>query len=292
VETADGANIVLNKTGTIQILDSDEKELETTTLCRLVPPCRRRRENRQGAVLAQWDPYNIPVLSEKGGTLVFKDMIPGVTVKRELDESSGRIANRRHRAQEDLNPQVEIRDAKNKPLAAYSIPVGAQIAVNGRATRSPPRLARQDAAPGLQRQGQSPGGLPRVAELFEARRPKEAAEMSRIDGIVFVRGHRPRQAQARREERGDRAGEEHSDRHRPAHHRAARWTSCTKASTSPMGAADPHEILEILGPSALYDFLISQVQEVYRLQGVTINDKHIEIIIRQMLPQGPHHRSR
>ena len=83
----------------------------------------------KGAVLAQWDPYNVPVLSEKGGTLHFKDMIPGVTVKRELDESSGRIATVVIDHKEDLNPQIEIRDAKNKPLAAYSIPVGAQIAV-------------------------------------------------------------------------------------------------------------------------------------------------------------------
>jgi DNA-directed RNA polymerase subunit beta' len=70
----------------------------------------------KGAVLAQWDPYNIPVLSEKGGTLIFKDMIPGVTVKRELDESSGRIATVVIEHKEDLNPQIEVRDAKNKPL--------------------------------------------------------------------------------------------------------------------------------------------------------------------------------
>jgi DNA-directed RNA polymerase subunit beta' len=138
-------------------------------------------------VLAQWDPYNIPVLSEKGGTLVFKDMIPGVTVKRELDESSGRIATIVIEHKEDLNPQVEIRDAKNKPLAAYSIPVGAQIAVNEGDTIAPGALLAKTPRQASKTKDIT-GGLPRVAELFEARRPKDAAEMSRIDGIVSFEG--------------------------------------------------------------------------------------------------------
>ena len=126
------------------------------------------------------------------------------------------------------------------------------------------------------------GGLPRVAELFEARRPKEAAEMSRIDGIVGFEGtvRGKRKLVVKNEE--TQQEEEHliaTGRHiivQPGDvvHKGQHLTE---------GAADPHEILEILGPSALYDFLISQVQEVYRLQGVTINDKHIEIIVRQML---------
>src|SRR5690606_35161337 len=121
-------SIVLNKTGTIQILDAEEHELETYNI--VVGSFMHVADAEQiakGAVLAQWDPYKIPVLSEKGGALVFKDMIPGVTVKRELDESSGRIATVVIEHKEDLNPQIEVRDAKNQPLASYSIPVGAQI---------------------------------------------------------------------------------------------------------------------------------------------------------------------
>src|SRR3954470_8929012 len=131
VETAEGANIVLNKTGSIQVVDADEKELEVYNI--VVGSFLHVSDGEKidkGAVLAQWDPYNVPVLSEKGGSLHFKDMIPGVTVKRELDESSGRIATVVIEHKEDLNPQIEVRDTKNKPLAAYSIPVGAQIAVN------------------------------------------------------------------------------------------------------------------------------------------------------------------
>ena len=282
VETADGASIVLNKTGTIQILDSEDRELETYNI--VVGSFLHVPDGEQiakGAVLAQWDPYNIPVLSEKGGTLVFKDMIPGVTVKRELDESSGRIATVVIEHKEDLNPQIEVRDAKNHPLAAYSIPVGAQIAVNERDTIAPGALLAKTPRQASKTKDIT-GGLPRVAELFEARRPKDAAEMSRIDGVVSFEGtiRAKRKLVVRNEETGQE--EEHliaTGKHiivQPGDvvHKGQHLTE---------GAADPHEILEILGPSALYDFLISQVQEVYRLQGVTINDKHIEIIIRQML---------
>jgi len=282
VETADGASIVLNKTGTIQILDAEDHELETYNI--VVGSFLHVADGEQiakGAVLAQWDPYNIPVLSEKGGTLVFKDMIPGVTVKRELDESSGRIATVVIEHKEDLNPQIEVRDAKNQPLASYSIPVGAQIAVNEGDTIAPGALLAKTPRQASKTKDIT-GGLPRVAELFEARRPKDAAEMSRIDGVVSFEGtvRAKRKLVVRNEETGQE--EEHliaTGKHiivQPGDvvHKGQHLTE---------GAADPHEILEILGPSALYDFLISQVQEVYRLQGVTINDKHIEIIIRQML---------
>ena len=130
VPTADGASIVLNKTGTIQILDAEDKELEVYNI--VVGSYLHVADGGKidkGAVLAQWDPYNIPVLSEKGGSLHFKDMIPGVTVKRELDESSGRIATIVIEHKEDLNPQIEVRDDHGKPVAAYSIPTGAQVAV-------------------------------------------------------------------------------------------------------------------------------------------------------------------
>ena len=282
VETADGAAIVLNKTGTIQIIDADDRELENYNI--VVGSFLHVGDGakiEKGAVLAQWDPYNIPVLSEKGGTLSFKDMIPGVTVKRELDESSGRIATVVIEHKEDLNPQVEVRDAKGKPLASYAIPVGAQIAVQEGDIIAPGALLAKTPRQASKTKDIT-GGLPRVAELFEARRPKDAAEMARIDGVVSFEGtlRGKRKLVVRNEETTQE--EEHlipTGKHiivQPGDvvHKGQHLTE---------GSADPHEILEILGPSALYDFLISQVQEVYRLQGVTINDKHIEIIIRQML---------
>jgi DNA-directed RNA polymerase subunit beta' len=282
VPTADGASIVLNKTGTIQIIDAEDRELETYNIVvGSYLPIGDGAKIDKGQVLAQWDPYNVPVLSEKGGSLVFKDMIPGVTVKRELDESSGRIATVVIEHKEDLNPQIEIRDERNKPLASYSIPVGAQIAVSEGDTIAPGALLAKTPRQASKTKDIT-GGLPRVAELFEARRPKDAAEMARIDGVVSfegsVRGKRKlvvkNEETAQEEEHLIPTGKHIIVQPGDVVHKGQHLTE---------GSADPHEILEILGPSALYDFLISQVQEVYRLQGVTINDKHIEIIIRQML---------
>jgi DNA-directed RNA polymerase subunit beta' len=282
VQTADGGNIVLNKTGSIQIVDADDKELESYNI--VVGSFLHVGDGGaidKGAVLAQWDPYNVPVLSEKGGTLVFKDMIPGVTVKRELDESSGRIATVVIEHKEDLNPQIEIRDGANQPLAAYSIPVGAQIVVGEGDVIAPGALLAKTPRQASKTKDIT-GGLPRVAELFEARRPKDAAEMARIDGIVAFEGtvRGKRKLVVRNEET---AQEEEHLIPTGKHIIVQPGDVVHKGQHLTEGSADPHEILEILGPSALYDFLISQVQEVYRLQGVTINDKHIEIIIRQML---------
>ena len=282
VETADGAAIVLNKTGTIQIIDADDRELDTYNI--VVGSFLHVGDGakiEKGAVLAQWDPYNIPVLSEKGGTLGFKDMIPGVTVKRELDESSGRIATVVIEHKEDLNPQIEVRDAAGKAIAAYAIPVGAQIAVQEGDIIQPGALLAKTPRQASKTKDIT-GGLPRIAELFEARRPKDAAEMARIDGVVSFEGtlRGKRKLVVRNEET---AQEEEHLIPTGKHIIVQPGDVVHKGQHLTEGSADPHEILEILGPSALYDFLISQVQEVYRLQGVTINDKHIEIIIRQML---------
>jgi DNA-directed RNA polymerase subunit beta' len=283
VETADGAAIVLNKTGTIQILDAEDKEIEDYNI--VVGSFLHVGDGdkiEKGAVLAQWDPYNIPVLSEKGGTLRFKDMIPGVTVKRELDESSGRIATVVIEHKEDLNPQVEIRDSKDKPLAAYSIPVGAQIAVNegdiiaagcacSRRPRVRPRRPRTSPAvcPALQSSSKP------VARRTPRRCPGSTASFrSRERSVASASSSSRTTKPSRKRSISSPLGKHIIVQPGDVVHKGQHLTE---------GAADPHEILEILGPSALYDFLISQVQEVYRLQGVTINDKHIEIIIRQML---------
>jgi len=282
VTTADGGSIVLNKTGTIQIVDDEGKELENYSI--VVGSVLYQSDGdkiAKGDVLAQWDPYNIPVLSEKGGVLTFKDMIPGVTVKRELDESSGRIATVVIEHKEDLNPQIEVRDARNRPLAAYPIPVGAQIAVNEGDTIAPGALLAKTPRQASKTKDIT-GGLPRVAELFEARRPKDAAEMATIDGVVTFEGtvRGKRKLVVKNEET-----EQEEEHLIPAgkHIIVQPGDVVHKGQHLTEGSADPHEILEILGPAALYEFLIGQVQEVYRLQGVTINDKHIEIIIRQML---------
>jgi DNA-directed RNA polymerase subunit beta' len=279
---AEGMNIVLNKTGSIQILDETDRELETYPIVvGTVLSVADGAKVTKGQTIAQWDPYNIPVLSEKAGTLHFKDMIPGVTVKRELDESTGRIATVVIEHKEDLNPQIEIRDEHGKPVAAYAIPTAAQIVVaEGDIIQAGALLAKTPRQASTTKD--ITGGLPRVAELFEARRPKEAAEMARIDGVISFEGsiRGKRKLVVRNEETG--AEEEHLVAH-GKHIIIQPGDVVHKGQHLTEGSADPHEILEILGPIALFEFLIGQVQEVYRLQGVSINDKHIEVIIRQML---------
>ena len=283
IETPEGpVFIALNKTGAIQILDKNDRELEAYDI--VVGSAIRipdGEEIKAGGVLASWDPYNIPNLSEKAGTVRFRDMIRGVTIKKELDESSGRIATVIIEHKEDLNPSVEICDDSGKVQAVYSIPTGAQVSVaegdiiaQGALLAKTPRQASKTK--------DITGGLPRVAELFEARRPKEAAEMARLDGVVSFGGtvRAKRKLIVSNEEIG--TDEEHLIPH-AKQIIVQEGDVVHKGQHLTEGSADPHEILDILGPNRLYEFLINEVQEVYRLQGVTINDKHIELIIRQML---------
>ncbi|HLP08679.1 MAG TPA: DNA-directed RNA polymerase subunit beta' [Opitutaceae bacterium] len=282
VEASEGARIVLNKTGTAAIFDEEDRELETfNVIIGSVLTIPEGAKIKKGDVIARWDPYNIPVLSEKKGNIGFRDMIPGVTVKRELDESTGRIATVVIEHKEDLNPQVEVKDESGKVVATYAIPTGAQVVVNEGDTITAGALLAKTPRQ-MSKTKDITGGLPRVAELFEARRPKDAAEMARIDGVVSMAGsiRGKKRLVVTNEESGQE--EEHLIPHgkqiivQPG-------DVVHKGQLVTEGAPDPHEILEILGPAELYNFLINQVQEVYRLQGVTINDKHIEVIIRQML---------
>ena len=234
------------------------------------------------ALLAQWDPYNIPILSEKKGTIAFEDMLPSVTTKVERDASGGRsMVVIEHK--EDLHPQVIVKDSSGNALATYSVPTGAQVAVDegtkidaGSIIAKTPRQASktQDIT----------GGLPRVAELFEARRPKEGnvGQMAKIDGIVSEAGtlRSKKRLLVTNEESGQ--VEEHLIPH-GKHVLVQPGDFAQKGQLITEGAKDPHEILEILGPSAVQEYLIEEIQKVYRLQGVTISDKHLEVIISRML---------
>ncbi|MDG2169123.1 MAG: DNA-directed RNA polymerase subunit beta' [Opitutales bacterium] len=282
VEVGKGVHVVLNKTGSIQILDKSDKELENYAIpVGAVIQLEDGSEIKAATTLAQWDPHNVPILSEKAGHIVYRDMIPGVTIKKELDESTGRIGIVITEHKEDLNPQLEIQDDSGKAIATYAIPTGAQVAVGegdtitaGTLIAKTPRQASKTM--------DITGGLPRVAELFEARRPKEATEMAKIDGIVSfgtsVRGKK-------RLVVSDEDSTQEED-HLIAHGKhiiVQVGDRVYKGQHLTEGSADPHEILDILGPTALQEFLLSEIQKVYRMQGVTINDKHIEVIISQML---------
>lgn len=283
VTTREGVSVAINKTGIIQIVDpEDDRELESyPIMVGSVLFAAHGDTIEQGTTLAQWDPYSIPVLAEKSGTIRFHDMIPGVTVKRELDQSTGRIATTITEHKDDLNPQVEIISDEGKLLGTYAIPTGAQVIVNEGDTITPGSVLAKTPRQASKTKDIT-GGLPRVAELFEARRPKEAAEMAKIDGVVSLNGMLRGKKRLVISNSETEQEEEHLIPH-GKHLIVQPGDYVNKGQHLTEGSPDPHEILEVLGATALHDFLISEVQEVYRLQGVTINDKHIEVIVSQML---------
>jgi DNA-directed RNA polymerase subunit beta' len=265
------------------VLGEDGRELESHTLVIgsviSIPDGGRVKK---GEAFVQWDPYNVPIISEKSGRIRFHDIIEGVTMKQEEDEATGQQAKVVIDHKEDLHPQIIILDEEtNEMIASYPIPSGAHIVVDeddiieaGALLAKTPRK--------VSKTKDITGGLPRVAELFEARRPKDAAEISKIDGVVdfgpTVRGKRciiikdPQTGQE--EEHLIPIGK---------HVIVFKGDVVKRGQQLTEGPIDPHEILEICGSQQLQEHLVNEVQEVYRLQGVTINDKHIEIIVRQML---------
>ncbi|MBA4149417.1 MAG: DNA-directed RNA polymerase subunit beta' [Verrucomicrobia bacterium] len=282
VQLEDGNNIVLNKNGSIMILDDSGRELETHNIViGAVISVKDGAKVKKGETFVQWDPYNVPILSEKAGRIKFHDIIEGVTMKQETDEATGQEAMVVIEHKEDLHPQILIFNDKNEQIASYAIPSGAHVVVEensrivaGTLLAKTPRKTSKTK--------DITGGLPRVAELFEARRPKDASEISKIDGIVdfgpTVRGKR---TVLIKDPKTD-VEEEHLI---PIgkHVIVFKGDYVHKGQQLTEGPMDPHEILEVCGPQELQEHLVNEVQEVYRLQGVTINDKHIEIIVRQML---------
>jgi len=282
VELEDGNNIVLNKNGSVSILGDDGRELENhIVVIGAVISAKDGAKVKKGETFVQWDPYNVPILSEKAGKVKFHDIIEGVTMKQEMDETTGQEAMVLVEHKEDLHPQIIISNDSGEAVANYPIPSGAHVVVTegskivaGTLMAKTPRKTSKTK--------DITGGLPRVAELFEARRPKDASEISKIDGLVdfgaSVRGKRcivikDPQTQAE-EEHLIPIGK---------HVIVFKGDMVKKGQQLTEGPMDPHEILEVCGPQELQEHLVSEVQEVYRLQGVTINDKHIEIIVRQML---------
>ncbi|MCI0538771.1 MAG: DNA-directed RNA polymerase subunit beta' [Verrucomicrobiales bacterium] len=282
VKLEDGNNIVLNKNGSISILAEDGRELEAhNVVIGSVISIANGGHVKKSETFVQWDPYNVPILSEKAGRVQFHDIIEGVTMKQEMDETTGQEAMVIIEHKEDLHPQIIIHDDKGDVMANYPIPSGAHIVVNegdkivaGTLMAKTPRKTSKTK--------DITGGLPRVAELFEARRPKDAAEISRIDGVVdfgpSVRGKRTILIK----DPTTQLEEEHLI---PIgkHVIVFKGDFVRKGQQLTEGPIVPHEILDVCGPQELQEHLVNEVQEVYRLQGVTINDKHIEIIVRQML---------
>ena len=279
----DGNSIVLNKNGIVVIKDAEDgRELERHTVpigAMVTTPDGGKVE--VGEAFVRWDPYSVPILTEFQGVIEYHDIVEHVTMKREVNESTGSTDTVIIEHKEDLHPQVVILDGTGQRIMAYSIPAGAHLTVQeGAEVDAGALLAKTPRK--VSKTKDITGGLPRVAELFEARRPKDAAEIAKIDGFVEMSGT----ARGRRRllVRDQTTGEEEEHLIPMGKHIIVyKGDQVKKGQQLTEGPVVPHEILEVCGPQELQEYLVNEVQEVYRLQGVEINDKHIEIIVRQML---------
>ncbi len=282
VQALDGSWIVLNKNGSISVHNSEGRELERYNV--VIGSVISKAEGgsvKKGETFVQWDPYNVPILTDKSGKVEFRDMIAGVTIKRDVDEATGLMGTVIIEHKEDLHPQIVITGDKHEVLASYSIPAGAHVIVEqGAKVRAGALLAKTPRK--VAKTKDITGGLPRVAELFEARRPKDAAEIAKIDGVVEMGGTVRGKRKLILKDPDTGAEEEHLIP-LTKHVIVFKGDFVKKGQQLTEGPVVPHEILEVCGPQDLQEHLVNEVQEVYRLQGVEINDKHIEIIVRQML---------
>ncbi|MDR0790659.1 MAG: DNA-directed RNA polymerase subunit beta' [Bacteroidales bacterium] len=237
---------------------------------------------KKGDVIAEWDPYNAVIISEAAGKVSFESIIEGVTYKVEADDQTGLqdrvIIESRQKAK---NPSISILDSKGEVLKTYDIPVGAHLMVeDGQKLKAGESLVKIPRSFG--KAGDITGGLPRVTELFEARNPSDPAIVAEIDGVVSL---------SKKLKRGNReiiitskTGETRSYLISTSKQILAQENDYVKAGT-PLseGIITPADILAIKGPMKVQEYIVNEVQEVYRLQGVKINDKHFEAIVRQMM---------
>jgi DNA-directed RNA polymerase subunit beta' len=290
VKNREGFLIVMTRNGELSVYDQTNRERERYQLVYGAKLLLKENDAvERGTLIAEWDPYSTPMISEVGGTVAFDDLEEGVTMTEQFDAVTGLS----HKViieskSTDKRPKLLIMDEKGNPIvipgsqrvARYMLPVGANLVVSDGSELKP-----GDVIAKIHRETSKTkditGGLPRVAELFEARKPKDSAVVTEIDGVVSfgkdTKGKRkivvtPEDGEAREYLIGK------------GRHLAVNEGDYLKAGEPLMdGPVNPHDILRVLGDKALAKYLVDEVQEVYRLQGVRINDKHIETIVRQML---------
>src|SRR6184192_4374192 len=296
VKRKDGALIAMNRNGEIVIADENGRERERYQVVYGAKLTVKEGQKVEiGTQLAEWDPFATPIVAEVGGTIRFSDIIEGVTMNEQLDEVTGLsrksiIESRDAEAQ----PRIAIEDEKGNPKflpnseqpARYMLPVGANITVNdGDNIEQGEIIARIPRE--TTKTKDITGGLPRVAELFEARKPKEHAVISEIEGVVsFGKDTKGKRKVVVTPEIDGKLRTDLAKEYLIAKgkHINVHAGDRVKAGDPLMdGAANPHDILKVLGEKELARYMVDEVQEVYRLQGVKINDKHIETIVRQML---------
>uniref|UniRef100_A0A7C4JSD6 DNA-directed RNA polymerase subunit beta' n=1 Tax=Thermodesulfobacterium geofontis TaxID=1295609 RepID=A0A7C4JSD6_9BACT len=290
VRGKDGNLVALNRQGEIAIEGPDGRILEKyPVIYGAKIKVEEGQEVKPGDLLVEWDPYTSPIIAEIDGRVKFGDIIAGVTVDEKIDPTTGRVSIVvRDYKLTDYRPRISIKDEKGRTKdlpegrgkARYELPVGAIISVQegdyvyaGDVIARIPRetLKAKDIT----------GGLPKVTDLFEARKPKEYAIITEIDGkVIFekeVRGKKKIVVQPE-------VGESQEYYISKGKHIVVREGDIVKAGDPLIeGSPNPHDILRVKGVKGVARFLVEEIQEVYRLQGVKINDKHFEVIVRQML---------
>jgi DNA-directed RNA polymerase subunit beta' len=295
VTNKDGDLVVMNRNGEVAVVDFPEgdkgRERERERYPVVYGAKLKKKDGakiKAGELLAEWDPYTIPILTEVGGVVKFGDVVENVTMKEQVDERTG-LATKVITDSKDVGkrPRISIKDTQGQTTrlgasqeARYLLPVGAHINIQeGQTVNAGDVLAKIPRE--TTKTKDITGGLPRVAELFEARKPKEFAVIREIDGAVAFG----------KDTKGKRKvvvtpdiGEPREYLIPKGKHISVHDGDRVRAGESLMdGSSNPHDILNILGEKALAKYLVDEVQEIYRLQGVRINDKHIEVIVRQML---------
>ncbi len=289
LKTVEGENdlgekveIVIGRSAEMRVIDPKTKIQLTSNLIPygatlFIQPGKKVKK---GDVVCEWDPYNASIITEEAGKVEFENIEEGITYRVESDEQTGFeekviVENR----DKKKNPTIKVVKGK-EVLRTYSLPVGAHISIeNGQAVKPGQTLAKipRSAAKG----GDITGGLPRVTELFEARNPSNPAVVAEVDGIVsygkIKRGNREIIVEAK-------TGQIKKYLVPLSKHILVQENDFIKAGM-PLseGATTPSDILRIMGPTKVQEYLVNEIQEVYRLQGVGINDKHFEVIVRQMM---------
>ncbi len=273
--------VVLNRNGSISINDKQGRELERYTIPQgAFVSLAEDTEIQKGIVFIRWDPYTLPILTEVSGKVKFEDIKEDVTIKEELNPVTKLIERVVVEHKPEFQPQIVILDDKNEILGIYPITVGAHILVkDGQRIEGGDLLAKIPRL--VVKTRDITGGLPRVAELFEARKPKDPAVISEIDGFVgFGETKKGQRVIVVSSPTGMQKEYVIPHGKHPNVYKGDKVIAGQQLTDGPVVLQD---ILKVCGDKALQEYLVNEVQEVYRLQGVHINDKHIEVIIRQML---------
>jgi DNA-directed RNA polymerase subunit beta' len=280
--------LVVNRGGLINIIEPDSNRILTKyeTMYGAHMHVKDGQMVKKGELIYEWDPYNAVIITEREGYVRYRDMIENVTFREEIDEQTGHVSktimDSRDRTR---SPQLVVVDEQGLELKAYSLPTNAQITVDeNEYVTVGMSLAKIPRDSGKTRD--ITGGLPRVTELFEARSPQRSAVVSEIDGTVAFDSKMKRGARSIRVISFDGVTEKSYAISLNKYVVVQDGDTVRAGDRLTDGSIDPHDILRIKGPSAVQEYLTNEIQEVYRMQGVKLNDKHIEVIVRQMLQKS------